>query len=256
MASQSIVLQNPAVLSPYVSTAVISPPLPRKHPNIISCRQPACTAAVSAPNAHRSTGPTQPLLRVVSVPPSEKPKTIASSSSAPVHHYPSTDKSQNKNSPPPQSSSSLLLTTSTRTATTLLVIALAASKLLAGRIQAIYGLLPQVEPLIYSSAGPAFFAAIGEYPTTVRLDTPFAILAGGMAKWLDIYVGVLSLRCLLTWFPNIPWDKQPLSAIRDLSDPYLSLFRSVIPPVFDSLDLSPLVAFTVLGTIGTILRRF
>ncbi|KAL7111602.1 hypothetical protein ACP275_05G099800 [Erythranthe tilingii] len=48
---------------------------------------------------------------------------------------------------------------------------------------------------------------------------------GGMAKWLDLYSGMLTVRCMLSWFPNIQWDKQPLSAIRDLCDPYLGLFR-------------------------------
>ncbi|KAJ6847586.1 putative protein COFACTOR ASSEMBLY OF COMPLEX C SUBUNIT B CCB3, chloroplastic [Iris pallida] len=73
-----------------------------------------------------------------------------------------------------------------------------------------------------------------------------------MAKWLDIYSGVLMIRVLLSWFPNIPWDRQPLSAIRDL--PYLNLFRNIIPPVFDTLDVSPLLAFAVLGTLGSILN--
>ncbi|KAI5429495.1 hypothetical protein KIW84_034182 [Lathyrus oleraceus] len=45
----------------------------------------------------------------------------------------------------------------------------------------------------------------------------------------------------------------PLSAIRDLCDPYLSLLRNVIPPVFDTLDISPLLAFVVLGTLASLL---
>ncbi|KAK7847511.1 ylmg like protein 1-2 [Quercus suber] len=76
----------------------------------------------------------------------------------------------------------------------------------------------------------------------------------GLAKWLDIYSGVLMVRVLLSWFPNIPWDRQPLSAIRDLCDPYLNLFRNIIPPIFDTLDVSPLLAFAVLGTLGSILN--
>uniref|UniRef100_A0A0D3DK54 Uncharacterized protein n=1 Tax=Brassica oleracea var. oleracea TaxID=109376 RepID=A0A0D3DK54_BRAOL len=47
----------------------------------------------------------------------------------------------------------------------------------------------------------------------------------------------------------------PLSAIRDLCDPYLNLFRNIIPPVFDTLDVSPLLAFGVLGTLGSILNN-
>ncbi|KAI3787202.1 hypothetical protein L1987_41518 [Smallanthus sonchifolius] len=64
-----------------------------------------------------------------------------------------------------------------------------------------------------------------------RLYTPLTVVAAGMDKWLDIYSGVLLVRVLLSWFPSIPWDRQPLSAIRDLCDPYLNLFRNIIPPV-------------------------
>lgn len=98
-----------------------------------------------------------------------------------------------------------------------------------------------------------FFAALKDQPSGA-LNTPFTVVAAGMAKWLDIYSGVLMVRVLLSWFPNIPWDRQPLSAIRDLCDPYLNLFRNIIPPIFDTLDVSPLLAFAVLGTLGSILN--
>ncbi|GFP79633.1 uncharacterized protein ycf19 [Phtheirospermum japonicum] len=88
---------------------------------------------------------------------------------------------------------------------------------------------------------------------TGSLNTPFTVVAARMAKWLDLYSGVLMVRILLSWFPNIPWDRQPLSAIRDLCDPYLNLFRNITPPIFDTLGVSPLLAFAVLGTLGSIL---
>ncbi|GAV70753.1 YGGT domain-containing protein [Cephalotus follicularis] len=103
------------------------------------------------------------------------------------------------------------------------------------------------------SAGPLFFAAVKGRPSGY-LNTPLTVVAAGLAKWLDIYSGVLMVRVLLSWFPNIPWDRQPLSAIRDLCDPYLNLFRNIIPPIFDTLDVSPLLAFAVLGTLGSILN--
>lgn len=104
------------------------------------------------------------------------------------------------------------------------------------------------------AAGPLFFAALKDRPTGY-LNTPLTVVAAGMSKWLDIYSGVLMVRVLLSWFPNIPWDRQPLSAIRDLCDPYLNLFRNIIPPVFGALDVSPLLAFAVLGTLGSILNN-
>ncbi|CBI22471.3 hypothetical protein VitviT2T_003635 [Vitis vinifera] len=104
------------------------------------------------------------------------------------------------------------------------------------------------------AAAPLFFAAMRDRPRGY-LNTPLTVVAAGMAKWLDIYSGVLMVRVMLSWFPNIPWERQPLSAIRDLCDPYLNLFRNIIPPVFDALDLSPLLAFSVLGVLGSILNN-
>ncbi|XP_030932427.1 ylmG homolog protein 1-2, chloroplastic-like [Quercus lobata] len=112
---------------------------------------------------------------------------------------------------------------------------------------------PQSHLGLVSSVGPLFFAALKDRPSGY-LNTPLTVVAAGLAKWLDIYSGVLMVRVLLSWFPNIPWDRQPLSAIRDLCDPYLNLFRNIIPPIFDTLDVSPLLAFAVLGTLGSILN--
>ncbi|KAI3852698.1 hypothetical protein MKW92_053836 [Papaver armeniacum] len=113
---------------------------------------------------------------------------------------------------------------------------------------------PELGRNLVNTAGPLFFAAIKERPSGY-LNTPLTVVASGMSKWLDIYSGVLMVRVLLSWFPNIPWDRQPLSAIRDLCDPYLNLFRNIIPPIFDTLDVSPLLAFAVLGVLGSILNN-
>ncbi|XP_061355929.1 ylmG homolog protein 1-2, chloroplastic-like [Gastrolobium bilobum] len=101
--------------------------------------------------------------------------------------------------------------------------------------------------------GELLFASLKDRPSGY-LNTPLTVVAAGLGKWLDIYSGVLMVRVLLSWFPNIPWERQPLSAIRDLCDPYLNLFRNIIPPIFDTLDVSPLLAFAVLGTLGSILQ--
>ncbi|CAN6447241.1 unnamed protein product [Victoria cruziana] len=113
--------------------------------------------------------------------------------------------------------------------------------------------LHHLQDNLVCTIGPLFFAAVRD-PPSGYLNTPLTVVASGLAKWLDIYSGVLMVRVLLSWFPNIPWDRQPLSAIRDLCDPYLNLFRNIIPPVFDTLDVSPLLAFAVLGTLGSILN--
>eukprot|EP01018_Ginkgo_biloba_P021302 Gb_03854 [translate_table: standard] len=112
--------------------------------------------------------------------------------------------------------------------------------------------LESLKSSMVCSVGPLFFAAISRRGP---VNTPLAVVAAGMAKWLELYSGVLMVRVLLSWFPNIPWDRQPLSAIRDLCDPYLNLFRNIIPPVFNALDLSPLLAFLVLGFLTALLNN-
>ncbi|GAA0185716.1 hypothetical protein LIER_33004 [Lithospermum erythrorhizon] len=143
------------------------------------------------------------------------------------------------------------LSGSTRTLTALASIALTASKIITHNI--LNNGSFNFQRVLVNSAGPAFFAAVRNQ-TVGPLNTPLTLVAAGLAKWLDIYSGVLMVRVLLSWFPNIPWEKQPLSAIRDLCDPYLNLFRNIIPPIFDTLDVSPLLAFAVLGTLGSILN--
>ncbi|EEF35090.1 ylmG homolog protein 1-2, chloroplastic [Ricinus communis] len=145
-----------------------------------------------------------------------------------------------------------LLTDSTRTVTTILALAFSLSRLFLNQISFLPKLALQNTTNLTHSVGPLFFAAIRDRPSGY-LNTPLTVVAAGLAKWLDIYSGVLMVRVLLSWFPNIPWDRQPLSAIRDLCDPYLNLFRNIIPPIFDTLDVSPLLAFAVLGMLGSIL---
>lgn len=53
------------------------------------------------------------------------------------------------------------------------------------------------------------------------------------------------MRLVLTWFPNPPaFIEQPLATV---TDPYLGLFRGIIPPIGGTLDLSPILAFVVLN---------
>lgn len=169
-------------------------------------------------------------------------------------------------------SSPLRITESTRTVTSLLAAALSLSFSVSKLFQRLpvekvvslcLSFLPSPQELaaLRSLAGdfgraasPAFFAALRDRPSG-HLNTPLTVVAAGLSKWLDIYSGVLMVRVLLSWFPNIPWERQPLSAIRDLCDPYLNLFRNIIPPIFDTLDVSPLLAFAVLGTLGSILNN-
>jgi len=73
------------------------------------------------------------------------------------------------------------------------------------------------------------------------LDT----LCGGIVGFLKFYIVLLTIRVYLTWFPNINFYTQPFSSIGKMTDPYLRLFRGIIPPLL-GFDLSPLLAFLFL----------
>lgn len=66
---------------------------------------------------------------------------------------------------------------------------------------------------------------------------------------------VLIVRILLSWFPNINWWDQPFKLLHDITEPILGPFRRIIPPI-GGLDLSPLVAFLVLGIVQSVVLTF
>ena len=71
------------------------------------------------------------------------------------------------------------------------------------------------------------------------------LLATTLSTFLQIYVLLMIFRVLLSWFPNINWYDPPFSILSQLTDPYLNLFRSIIPTL-GGIDFSPMIAFFVL----------
>lgn len=72
-----------------------------------------------------------------------------------------------------------------------------------------------------------------------------AILFNSLAAFLGIYLAMIFARILLSWFPNVDWGHPVFSTLCQLTDPYLNLFRSIIPPI-GGLDLSAMLATFVL----------
>ncbi|AFZ06302.1 YggT family protein [Microcoleus sp. Pol7_A1] len=77
------------------------------------------------------------------------------------------------------------------------------------------------------------------------MSSSIGLLATTLATFLQIYLVLMIFRVLLSWFPNINWYDPPFSILSQLTDPYLNLFRSIIPPL-GGIDFSPLIAFFVL----------
>ena len=71
------------------------------------------------------------------------------------------------------------------------------------------------------------------------------LLATTLSTFLQIYLVLMIIRVLLSWFPNINWSDPPFSILSQLTDPYLNLFRSIIPSL-GGIDFSPMIGFFVL----------
>lgn len=67
---------------------------------------------------------------------------------------------------------------------------------------------------------------------------------------LTLYIICIFARILASWLPSIPTRIQPVvKFVSDLTDPYLNLFRRVIPPV-GMFDFSPILAILALQIAG------
>ncbi|HET8862068.1 MAG TPA: YggT family protein [Solirubrobacterales bacterium] len=67
-----------------------------------------------------------------------------------------------------------------------------------------------------------------------------------------VYIILILIRVLLSWIPRMPYNptlRSVLDFITDTTDPYLNVFRRIIPPIGGGgfgLDLSPMIGLIVL----------
>lgn len=79
-----------------------------------------------------------------------------------------------------------------------------------------------------------------------------ALLTNSLANFLNIYLLLIFVRILLSWFQTAGWAQQAMSFLSPVTDPYLNIFRSFIPPL-GGIDLSPLLAIFSLQIISGLL---
>jgi len=83
-----------------------------------------------------------------------------------------------------------------------------------------------------------------------------AISRGDVADYVGalflVYIILILIRVLLSWVPRMPYNptlRAVLDFITETTDPYLNLFRRIIPPIGSGgfgLDLSPMIGLIVL----------
>lgn len=89
---------------------------------------------------------------------------------------------------------------------------------------------------------------------TAVLTSGIAYVLGVLAFAVNIYSFVLFVRVLLSWFPNVDLSNPILSGVVSISDPYLNMFRGVIPPL-GGFDLSAILAFVALNLLRSLLLQ-
>lgn len=67
-----------------------------------------------------------------------------------------------------------------------------------------------------------------------------------------VYIILILINVLISWVPRMPYNRAlraTLDFVKETTDPYLNLFRRVLPPLGGggmALDLSPMIAVILL----------
>jgi len=92
---------------------------------------------------------------------------------------------------------------------------------------------------------------------------PLALARGDVADYVEaaflVYAILILLNILIGWMPRIPfysrWFRAVLDFITETTDPYLNLFRRVVPSVGGAgfaLNFAPVVALIVLFVVEAV----
>ena len=94
------------------------------------------------------------------------------------------------------------------------------------------------------------------------MSAVLAITRSDVAGYVDalflVYMILIFVRILLSWIPRIPYNptlSAVINFIHEVTNPYLNLFRRILPPVGGggfALDLSPIIAIIVLIIVRAI----
>jgi YggT family protein len=83
-------------------------------------------------------------------------------------------------------------------------------------------------------------------------------IAGFVSALIWVYTILIIAYIFSSMFFNVGgripysgWSRAILDFLRDVTEPYLSIFRRFIPP-FGPLDLSPMIAIIVLIVVGNV----
>lgn len=89
-----------------------------------------------------------------------------------------------------------------------------------------------------------------------------ALTRDDVATYVDalflVYIILIFVNVLISWIPRMPynrWLRAVLDFVAETTNPYLNLFRRVVPPLGGggfALDLSPMIGIVVLFVVRAI----
>ena len=106
-------------------------------------------------------------------------------------------------------------------------------------------------------------AAVDGVVEATRMSTfLLAVTRGDVADYVRtlalVYLVLIFIRIILSWIPRMPYNRGLngfLKFVTDVTDPYLNLFRRILPPVRigpGALDLSPIIATFALIIVSSL----
>ncbi|MDJ0678543.1 MAG: YggT family protein [Xenococcaceae cyanobacterium MO_167.B52] len=78
------------------------------------------------------------------------------------------------------------------------------------------------------------------------------LIFSSLYTFLVYYGYILIVRILLSWFQGQEWAFNIISILSPITDPYLNIFRSIIPPL-GGIDFSAILAILALQLLQSFL---
>jgi YggT family protein len=78
------------------------------------------------------------------------------------------------------------------------------------------------------------------------------LITQSLNNFIQIYLILIFVRILLGWFQTAEWADRAIGFLSPITDPYLNIFRSFIPPL-GMIDISPILAILVLQLVSQLL---
>ena len=70
------------------------------------------------------------------------------------------------------------------------------------------------------------------------------LVVSTVTNFIQLYLVLIFVRILLSWFQTTDWASRVISFLAPITDPYLNIFRSIIPPL-GGIDFSAILAIFV-----------